>query len=356
MLEITINEQSIASAVSAIVVSDAIDFAKFKVQFPKEWDGLTNTAVFYNEDLEKSATVVGVADGTLYPIPASIIANEDTDDMKLLFSVFGVNSAGKRATSSVVSFTAKRSGLSGVDIVPGETPEDPDILDQFMQMVIAEREKAEKQVDLAKAEVTKAADHADAAGKSKTAAETAKGFAETAATEAETKAKAAAASARTAEEKATDAAASAAAADKSKTDAETSAETVTTKATEAANSAEAAKSSQDAAARSAQTAAQKATEATESAAEAGEAAEKAEQEAKKVVTPHIGVNGNWYIGDQDTGVKAEGEPGQAVVTELNPGLFGFYINADGHLILAHNDNEPAPPIRIENGRLIYEVE
>lgn len=265
MLEITINEQSIASAVSAIVVSDAIDFAKFKVQFPKEWDGLTNTAVFYNEDLEKSATVVGVADGTLYPIPASIIANEDTDDMKLLFSVFGVNSAGKRATSSVVSFTAKRSGLSGVDIVPGETPEDPDILDQFMQMVIAEREKAEKQVDLAKAEVTKAADHADAAGKSKTAAETAKGFAETAAAEAETKAKAAAASARTAEEKATDAAASAAAADKSKTDAETSAETVTTKATEAANSAEAAKSSQDAAARSAQTAAQKATEATESA-------------------------------------------------------------------------------------------
>lgn len=277
MLEITINEQSIASALSAVVVSDAVDFAEFKVTLPKSWTGLTNTAVFYNEDLEKSATVVGVSNGSIYHIPASIIANEDTDDMKLLFSLFGVNSAGKRATSSVVTFTAKRSGLSGVNIVPGETPDDPDMLEQFMQMVIAEREKAEKQVDLAKAEVTKAADHADAAAKSKTAAETAKGFAETAATEADTQAKAAAASARTAEEKATDTAASAAAADKSKTDAETSAESAAAKATEAANSAKAAKNSQDAAARSEQAAAQKATEATghaEAAAVSRAAAEK----------------------------------------------------------------------------------
>ena len=277
MLEITINEQSIASALSAVVVSDAVDFAEFKVTLPKSWTGLTNTAVFYNEDLEKSATVVGVSNGTIYHIPASIIANEDTDDMKLLFSLFGVNSAGKRATSSVVSFTAKRSGLSGVDIIPGEAPEDPDILDQFMQMVITEREKAEKQVDLAKAEVTKAADHADAAAKSKTAAETAKGFAETAATEADTQAKAAAASARSAGEKATDAAASADAADKSKTAAETSAETAAAKAAEAANSAKAAKNSQDAAARSEQAAAQEATAAAgyaEAAAASKAAAEK----------------------------------------------------------------------------------
>lgn len=28
------------------------------------------------------------------------------------------------------------------------------------------------------------------------------------------------------------------------------------------------------------------------------------------ITPHIGDNGNWYIGDTDTGVKAQGEPGE----------------------------------------------
>lgn len=279
MLEITINEQSIASALSAVVVSDAVDFAEFKVNLPRSWAGLTNTAIFYNEDLEKIATVAGVLNGTIYPIPASIIANEDTDDMKLLFSIFGVNSAGKRATSSVVSFTAKRSGLSGVDIVPGETPDDPDILDQFMQMVIAEREKAEKQVDLAKAEVTKAADHSDAAAKSKVAAETAKSLAETAAAEAATNAKAAAASAGIAGEKADNAADSAAAAAKSKTAAETSAETAVTKATEAANSAKAAKSSQDAAANSVQTASQKATEATENAEAAAASKDAAEKSA-----------------------------------------------------------------------------
>lgn len=27
------------------------------------------------------------------------------------------------------------------------------------------------------------------------------------------------------------------------------------------------------------------------------------------ITPHIGENGNWYIGDDDTGVPAEGTPG-----------------------------------------------
>lgn len=27
------------------------------------------------------------------------------------------------------------------------------------------------------------------------------------------------------------------------------------------------------------------------------------------ITPHIGTNGRWYIGDEDTGVKAEGTDG-----------------------------------------------
>jgi hypothetical protein len=28
------------------------------------------------------------------------------------------------------------------------------------------------------------------------------------------------------------------------------------------------------------------------------------------ITPHIGVNGNWYLGETDTGVKAEGKDGK----------------------------------------------
>ena len=30
------------------------------------------------------------------------------------------------------------------------------------------------------------------------------------------------------------------------------------------------------------------------------------------ITPHIGLNGNWYIGDTDTGVKAKGDDGKSV--------------------------------------------
>lgn len=31
--------------------------------------------------------------------------------------------------------------------------------------------------------------------------------------------------------------------------------------------------------------------------------------AENGITPHIGENGNWYIGDTDTGVSAQGDPG-----------------------------------------------
>ena len=37
------------------------------------------------------------------------------------------------------------------------------------------------------------------------------------------------------------------------------------------------------------------------------------------VTPHIGENGNWYVGDTDTGVKAQGEDGVVAVTGASVG-------------------------------------
>jgi hypothetical protein len=36
------------------------------------------------------------------------------------------------------------------------------------------------------------------------------------------------------------------------------------------------------------------------------------------VTPHIGENGNWWVGDNDTGVKASGDDGDDyVLTEAD---------------------------------------
>ena len=46
-----------------------------------------------------------------------------------------------------------------------------------------------------------------------------------------------------------------------------------------------------------------------------------------------------------------GMPG--VSTSLSPGIFEMYVNDSGHLILRNNDNEPAPPLSIQDGRLIY---
>lgn len=51
----------------------------------------------------------------------------------------------------------------------------------------------------------------------------------------------------------------------------------------------------------------------------------------------------------------QGDDGIGTVLELDPGLFGMHVDEDGHLILTHNDNEPAPPLSIQNGRLIYTI-
>lgn len=216
-----------------------------------------------------------------------------------------------------------------------------------------------------------------AAETAKTAAETAKGQAVSAKNDAQA-AKAEAQNAadnaqasETAAEAAKTAAADSAKAAKSSQDAAASSEQAASqKATEAANSAKAAKASQDSAATSATAATTKAGEAEKHADEAEAAAAKAAQEAAKVKTwkPNVSEMGDlsWAVSPDETPPKTvniTGPPGDkgeqgvpGVVTQLNPGLFGMYVNEHGHLILAHNDNEPAPPIRIENGRLIYTVD
>lgn len=49
----------------------------------------------------------------------------------------------------------------------------------------------------------------------------------------------------------------------------------------------------------------------------------------------------------------QGQDGTAVITQLDPGLFSMAIDSRGHLMMMHNDNEPAPPFAIQDGRLVY---
>ncbi|WP_343249157.1 BppU family phage baseplate upper protein [Diplocloster hominis] len=54
-------------------------------------------------------------------------------------------------------------------------------------------------------------------------------------------------------------------------------------------------------------------------------------------------------------VGPQGPDGVAVITQLNPGLFAVAVDSNGHLIVTHNDNEPVPPLEIQEGRLVYTV-
>lgn len=47
-----------------------------------------------------------------------------------------------------------------------------------------------------------------------------------------------------------------------------------------------------------------------SAQQAADSAKKAEEQLGKIVTPHIGENGNWYIGETDTGKPSTGKQGE----------------------------------------------
>lgn len=51
----------------------------------------------------------------------------------------------------------------------------------------------------------------------------------------------------------------------------------------------------------------------------------------------------------------KGKDGYGITTSLNPGFFNLSVASDGHLYLTHNDNEPAPPLTIRDGHLIYTI-
>lgn len=52
----------------------------------------------------------------------------------------------------------------------------------------------------------------------------------------------------------------------------------------------------------------------------------------------------------------DGKDGHGLTTALDPGFFHLSVEADGHLYVTHNDNYPAPPLCIRDGRLIYTID
>ena len=71
----------------------------------------------------------------------------------------------------------------------------------------------------------------------------------------------------------------------------------------------------------------------------------------------IGENGHWIIDKVDTGISAIGKDGEdggnGIITELGSGLFGMYVDKEGHLIMVVNQGEEIPPLKIVDGRLKY---
>lgn len=84
-------------------------------------------------------------------------------------------------------------------------------------------------------------------------------------------------------------------------------------------------------------------------------------------TPIVGDNGHWHVWNAaeeryvDSGVPATGDVGPqgppGVMIDVAPGMFAMGVNEAGHLILAVNEGDKTPPIRIdpETGHLLYEI-
>jgi hypothetical protein len=56
------------------------------------------------------------------------------------------------------------------------------------------------------------------------------------------------------------------------------------------------------------------------------------EDGKPGVSPHIGANGNWFVGETDTGVKAKGEDGKPGAPGVSP-----HIGANGNWFVGETD-------------------
>lgn len=73
---------------------------------------------------------------------------------------------------------------------------------------------------------------------------------------------------------------------------------------------------------------------------------------KDGATPHIGDNGNWWVGETDTGIYASGS-GSNSVTDM----FAMSVDEDGNLWVHYEEDAKVPMLKIdEDGNLYYVIE
>lgn len=148
MLEFIVNNQNTIRADTERITSDAVEFVPFKVHFSEEWEGYTKTVRFSRDEGETDFDVVPVENDVLYYVPAGALSGEQGETIEVQVSAFGVKGEKSRATSSIVTLTVQPSGIAGKSL----TPEDPDAYNQFVQLVITERQKAEAAAETAAAD------------------------------------------------------------------------------------------------------------------------------------------------------------------------------------------------------------
>lgn len=76
---------------------------------------------------------------------------------------------------------------------------------------------------------------------------------------------------------------------------------------------------------------------------------------KDGVTPHIGANGNWWLGETDTGVAAGGAGGSGGSGATD--MFAMSVDADGNLYAHYEDGATKPAFEMDaDGNLYYVIE
>jgi hypothetical protein len=288
---------------------------KLSFDFGDGWDFDTISVTFHPQ--RGKPIKVPILPGTEIDIPAEVMEHSGETRFVVSGRVIGEDGTIERQAITLegyvdVAYTADEKGGNTRKVTA-------DMYDRLL-------DQASKIFDEAREDVSRLATEAAES------ASDAEGFADSAEEDANSAEKSASA-AETAEQ----------AASKSAGEAKTAADTAAGAASNAAQSADDATSAASAAKASA-TAAETARASAEQIAEGipktvqdalQEAKDSGEFDGENGIAPHIGPNGNWYIGDTDTGVKAEGKqgaegkPGVHVGSDAPPAGTRVWVNPDG---------------------------
>lgn len=282
---------------------------KLSFDFGDGWDFDTISVTFHPQ--RGKPIKVPILPGTEIDIPSEVM--EHSGESRFVVSGRAVGEDGTIERQAItlegyvdVAYTADEKGGNTRKVTA-------DMYDRLI-------DQASKIFDEAREDVERTA--AEAAG----FASDAEGFANSAEEDADSAEKSASA-AKTAEQ----------AASKSAGEAKTAADTATGAASNAAQSADDATSAASAAKASATTA-ENSRKSVEQIAEGipktvqnalQEAKDSGEFDGEDGITPHIGENENWYIGNTDTGVMAKGKSGVHVGSDAPPAGTRVWVNPDG---------------------------